>query len=163
MNQKAILVAVVLFVLIVAGMFVFAFLQREQMQEQQPNTPATATDTTQAAKPAITGINAKHYFDAAGGIHTIAGEIMLPTTCDLLTHNEAMVDDGKKVVVSFDVVNNSTTPCGQATTPARFKIGFKADKDVTIEARFKGELIPLNLIPAAEGENPADFQLFLKG
>ena len=64
---------------------------------------------------------------------------------------------------SFDVVNNSKDQCEQTVTAQRFKVGFKAPKDIKIDATFKGNPIELNLIPAQQGENPADFELFIKG
>jgi hypothetical protein len=165
MNRKAVLLAFALFVAIVGGMFVFAYLKNAGA----PNVPAdTTTDTPVAEveeKPLITRVDAKHYYTVVGegGVHTVAGELMLPTACDLITNNVVLLDEGKRAVISFDIVNNSNSDCEKATAPQRFKIGFPAAKDITIEAVFMGETIPLNLVEAGPGESPADFELFIKG
>ena len=162
MQRSRIILIVTLLILLVVGMFVFAYLMRgNQAQAPQPSQ----TETTQQSDPYedITRITAKHYYTDSLQAHTLAGEIPMPTACDLLTTNAVLLDNDSRVLVSFDVINNSPQECEQKVTPQRFKIGFKAPKDIKIDATFKGRPVELNLVPAKDGENPQDFELMIKG
>ncbi len=160
MQRKHILFTSALLAILVAGMFLFAYLSRQQVEAPAPSeTVATSTDPFED----ITRINAKHFFTDPPGIHTLAGELPMPTPCDLLTTNAVLLDNGSRALVSFDVVNNAGGQCEQNVNPQRFKVGFQAPKDIKIEAVFKGRPVELNLIPAQDGERPQDFELFIKG
>ena len=160
MNQKAVIIVIALFILIVAGMFGFAYLKKaevtnppvDQTQEQQEGEVAYAS---------ITRITAKHFF--IDGVHTLAGEIPMPTPCDLLeTDARVMESFPEQVIVDFTVVNNAEF-CAQQVTPARFKVTVTASENASFKATFMGRDVELNLIPPAEGETPEDFELFIKG
>lgn len=161
MNQKSIVLIITLFVLIVAGMFMYANLKKSELQ----NGPIVVIDESSEfdnnAYPDITRINAKHYF--IDGKHTLVGEINLPTPCDLL-EAEAIVLESfpEQVIVSFGVINNSEA-CAQVITAQRFKVDVIASSEAKFAATFMGRDIELNLIPALEGELPSDFELFIKG
>ncbi|MCA9362393.1 hypothetical protein KC906_03375, partial [Candidatus Kaiserbacteria bacterium] len=68
----------------------------------------------------------------------------------------------EQVVVDFSVINNAES-CAQVVTAQRFMVDFQASSEASISARFMGRDIDLNLIPAAEGETPEEFELFIKG
>lgn len=161
MNQRAILAAVVLFILIVAGMFIFAYLKRAELTEEVP--PVVDQEQIRDESPGLFDrVEAKHFFK--DGVHTVAGEIAMPTPCDLLVTNAVVLDgDPDRAVISFSVVNQSGGQCVQTITPQRFKVSFSADENTVIEARYKGESITLNLIEATQDESPDDFELFIKG
>ncbi len=161
MQRREILLIVALLIAIVGGMFTYAYIKRSAMSTPSNTVKETPVDPQTLMN--VTRIDAKHYFTDPPGVHTLAGELPMPTPCDLLNANAVLLDDGKRAVVSFDVVNNSGGQCEQKVTAQRFKVGFKAAKDIKIEATFKGKPVELNLIPAAAGENPADFELFIKG
>ena len=160
MSQKSIVLIVTLFVLIVVGMFIFANLKKGELQ-QPLDTPTVTEEPASVPYPDITRIDAKHYF--IDGVHTLVGEIVFPTPCDLL-ETSAMVMESypEQVNVDFDVINNADT-CAQVLTPQRFKVSFTASDAAEISAHFMDRHIELNLIPAAEGENPDEFELFIKG
>ena len=158
MNQRALIVAILLFAVIVGGMFGYAYLKRGQLQTATPVPTAPPQDNT----PNITHIDAKHFFK--DGVHTIAGEIMMPTPCDLLEASPITLESSRdEVTVAFRVINNTQGVCAQIITPQRFKVSFEANKGAIIKALFKGEPVILNLIEAGPDENPDDFEIFQKG
>lgn len=159
-NPKAIIMAIVLFALIVVGMFTFAFMKKSEIQEE-----ATADTVEQSAPDVkyafITRVDAKHYY--IDGVHTLVGEIPMPTPCDLLEASVIVAESfPEQIMVDFTVLNNAEF-CTQAITPQRFKVTAPASEQATFSARFMGRSIELNLIPPEEGEVPADFELFIKG
>ncbi len=160
MKQHGIIVAIALFVLIIVGMFTFAFLKRSELKEQPQTAPPVVTPVA-TPYDSITRIDAKHFF--IDGVHTIAGELMLPTICDLLNWDTVVRESMPEgVTVAFTVVNNAEN-CDVALTPQRFLATFTASGDAVIEASLNGRKIEVNLIPALPGETPEDFELFLKG
>ena len=165
MSQKSIVLIVILFILIVAGMFIFAYLkQGEVAEEPAPSTPEQVDgDTEEAPDPYadITRVSAKHYF--IDGTHTLVGEINMPTPCDLLEAEATVMESmPEQIHISFSVINNADM-CAQVITPQRFKVSAEASEAATFTAEFMGRPIELNLIPAAPGEVPEDFEVFIKG
>lgn len=161
MNQRAIIMTLVLFALIVIGMFTFAYLKKQEAAEVT-EAPATA-ETPAAFDPyaGITRIDGKHYY--IDGTHTVVGEIALPTPCDLL-ESEVFVAESfpEQVTIDFSVINNSES-CIQQVTAARFMVEAGVAEAATWSARLQGRSVELNLIPAAPGETPDEFELFIKG
>lgn len=159
MNQKSIVLTVTLFILIVAGMFIFAHLKKSEIEQTPIATEPTPAEVVPYAD--ITRVDAKHYF--IDGVHTLVGELNMPTPCDLLEANATVMESyPEQVIVDFNVINNTDT-CTQVVTSQRFKVDFAASAEAMIKARFMGRDIELNLIPAAEGETPDEFELFIKG
>lgn len=159
MNQRTIVIAVSIFVLIVAGMFTFAFLKKNELVEQPPVAENEPEEEVEYAS--ITRITGKHYF--IDGVHTIAGEIPMPTPCDLLEVEARVMESmPEQVALDFNVINNADF-CAQVVTPQRFMVSATASEAATFSATFMGRPVELNLVPAAEGETPEDFELFIKG
>lgn len=157
-NNKKIIITVIIFFFVVAGMFALAFWERTS--EDGPVGEVTE-ETDGGPYDAITTINAKHFF--IDGEHTIAGEINMPTQCDLLNWNPIIMEtDPEQVRIDFEIINNSDT-CAQVVTPQRFKVSFKASEAAHITATLAGHPVTLNLIPPAQGETPDEFELFIKG
>lgn len=154
MNTRAILIAGGLFVVIVLGMFAFAQYKKSLIKESpEPEVPIVEEEAMR--------IDAKHFF--IDGTHTIAGEIMMPTPCDLLeTHAIVRESMPEQVTIAFEVVNNSEI-CAQVVTAQRFKVDFAASEQASIDATYRGKPAILNLIPAGPGESPEDFEVFIKG
>lgn len=160
MNQRTIILTIILFVLIVAGMFTFAFLKKgEIVSDQTIDQEIQPTEDVKYAS--ITRIEGKHYY--IDGVHTVVGEIPMPTPCDLL-EVEAFVAESypEQITLDFSVINNAEF-CAQQITSQRFKVSATASDEASFSARFAGKDIELNLIPAAAGEVPDDFELFIKG
>lgn len=160
MSQKSIILTVVLFVVIIAGMFIYAYLKNNELQTVEIEKIEPVAEE-QVLYPDITRVDAKHYY--INGLHTLVGEINFPTPCDLL-EAEALVMESypEQVLINFNVINNAEN-CAQVITAQRFKVEAKASAEATFSAKFLGRDIELNLIPAAEGEVPEDFELFIKG
>jgi hypothetical protein len=160
MKQKAVIMFIALFLVIVIGMFVFAYLKNAELVKTQIIEPAQ-TETGEVKYASITRITAKHYFE--DGLHTFAGEIPMPTPCDLLDTSTRVAESfPEQVFIDFKVINNSEA-CIQQITTQRFKVSAQASVDATISATFEGREVELNLVPAGEGETPDDFELFIKG
>ena len=160
MNQKAIVICIALFIVIIAGMFAFAYLKKTEINKAPLDSSPTLNDG-EVKYASITRITAKHYF--IDGVHTLAGEIPLPTACDLL-ETEALVMESfpEQIAIHFNVLNNAEF-CPEQTTNQRFKVSATASKEATFSASFMGREVILNLVPAQEGETPDDFELFIKG
>ncbi|MCF7815506.1 MAG: hypothetical protein K9M10_01955 [Candidatus Pacebacteria bacterium] len=160
MEHKGIVASVVVLALIITGMFVFAFLKRAEIEEAKPTQITEVVDSDSPYKN-ITRIDAKHYYITPR--HTIVGEIIMPTPCDLLnwsTRSGGVVSN--QVTVDFEVINHAES-CADVITPQRFSVPFDADEDALITATFNGRTVDLNLVPALQGEVPEDFELFIKG
>lgn len=158
MSQKSIILITVLFVLIVMGMFIYAHLKKTELREQ-PNNPEVVVEKN--PYDYIDRIDAKHYF--VDNVHTLVGEVNMPTPCDLLVaESEVRESYPEQVVIKFTVINNSDT-CIQQITTQRFKVEANASLNASFSATFMGQAIDLNLIPAAPGEKPEDFEVFIKG
>ncbi len=159
MDKRTIILLVVLFGLIVLGMFVFAFLKKGEIEQLPPAAPVETPMELPYAM--VDRIEAKHYFD--GTTHTFVGEIVLPTPCDLLEVNSAVLESyPEQVKLEFSVINNAEV-CAQVLTAQRFKVSAIASKAAEVSATFMGRVVTINLIPALPGETPEEFELFIKG
>jgi hypothetical protein len=159
MNQKAIIISIAIFILIVAGMFVFSYLKKSEVAEQ--NQPTIEKPQEEVKYASITRITAKHFF--IDGVHTLAGEIPMPTPCDLLEADARVMESmPEQIVVDFNVLNNAEF-CAEQVTNQRFKVSATASEEATIRATFMGRDVELNLVPPDPGETPDDFELFIKG
>jgi hypothetical protein len=156
MSNKLIALIIGIFALIVAGMFGFAYLQKAEAPTELPQNETPVVDTY-----SITRIEGTHFY--GNGLHTIIGELSLPTACDLLTATSSVSGvTSEKVLLSFSVVNTSTN-CAPQPTQARFKITAIASSSATFSAEFMGKAVELNLTEAAPGETPETFELYIKG
>lgn len=160
MENRNIIIAVALLSLIVVGMFIFTYLKKQEIKN---NDPIKTDEMVAVSVPyaQITRIDAKHFFD--GKTHTLAGEILMPTPCDLLNWDTRVAESNpEQITVDFNVVNH-TESCTQMITPQRFKVSFDAGENASIRATFVGRFVELNLLPASPDESPDDFELFIKG
>lgn len=158
-NHKSIISAGVVLAVIIIGMFVFAYIKKQEIaSDVQP--PVMSTEELDPYGN-ITRIDAKHFY--IDKTHTLVGEIVMPTQCDLLNWGAKVQESmPETAIVDFDVVNN-TKDCPEVATPQRFKVSFDASVGASIKARFMGRNVELNLIPASDGETPESFELFIKG
>ena len=109
----------------------------------------------------IERVEAKHFY--VDGVHTFAGEIPMPTPCDLLeTDVEVREAFPEQIHINFTVINEADF-CAQVITPQRFMVSAPASDEATVTASFMGRDIELNLIDPEPGETPEDFELFIKG
>ena len=161
MQHKHIAAAVATLLFVIIGMFIFAYLKKTELSETTIPAPLEHETESENTYTDITRIDARHFFE--NGKHTIVGEILMPTPCDLLNWTTRTVPTQPNlVVVDFDVVNHSKT-CSQVVTPQRFKVSFEAVENIRIEATLEKRPLEVNLIQAGAGESPDDFELFIKG
>ncbi len=157
MDKRSIILVVSLFVLIIAGMFTFAYIKSTEIVE----TPTPVVEEVEVPYANVTRITAKHFFE--DGVHTFVGELELPTPCDLLEANALVMESfPEQILLDFTVINNAEM-CAQVITTQRFMVEASASEEATTAARFMGRTVELNLVPAAEGETPEEFELFIKG
>ena len=165
MNNKNIAIATVLFIVLVIGLFGYTWYQQSQLDAEPVEEPVTNGDQADAGDQGrlsyIDQINAKHFF--IDGTHTVVGQLTMPTPCDLLEH-EVMVAESypEQITINFTVLNNADT-CAQVMTEQRFMVEVTASEEATFSATLEGRPVDLNLVPAAEGETPEDFELYYKG
>ncbi len=156
MNRRAIMLAIALFAVIVVGMFVFAFLERDK-----ETVNADANQEVDGRYENITRVDGKHFY--IDGVHTVVGEIAMPTPCDLLESSARVAESmPEQITIEFDVTNNAEF-CVQSITPQRFKVSSSASEDASFSAMFEGRPVELNLVEAEAGETPDEFELFIKG
>ena len=137
MRQRDIVLVCVLLAAIVLGMFTYTYLERKNV----PVEEVSVVDPAPNAVPSyISRIEAKHFFE--DGTHTIVGEVMMPTPCDLLTYEATIAE---AFHMEFGLASAS------------------ASAEATQRATFNGQPIELNMIEAAAGETPESFELFIKG
>lgn len=159
MNQKTVIISISLFILIIVGMFTFAYLKKAEVNE--PIQEEIQTPEEEVAFASITRIDAKHFY--IDGVHTLVGEIPMPTPCDLLEADARVAESfPEQVTIDFNVINTAEF-CAQVVTLQRFKVSATASENATFNAVFMGRSVELNLVPPAEGETPEDFELFIKG
>jgi len=156
MTHRGIIAAIIVFALIIVGMFVFAFLKKSEFNAP---TPSVVTPPPASPYDSITRIDGKHF--TSGTAHTIVGEVLMPTPCDLLDWTTSTNSSGH-VSIDFTVIN-STDSCIQTVTPQKFYVQFTAPLDVPISATLNGRTVILNLIPALPGESPDTYEYAPKG
>jgi hypothetical protein len=157
MNQRALIVSAALFALIIAGMFGYAYTKRAELA-------APRIDQNIAPPPPAEEIrvNAVHFFK--DGVHTVVGDVMVPTPCDLL-ESSTMVGESmpEQVTIQLTTKNNDGT-CAQVLTLQRFRADFTASKEVSIRATLNGKPVSLNLRDAEPGTDPEKLEdLYFKG
>ncbi len=157
MRQREIILVCGLLGAIVLGMFTYTYLAKQQ-PAPVVSEPVAETPTP---SPLISRIEAKHFY--RDGVHTIVGEVMMPTPCDLLTYESRVAESlPEQVTFQFDVINNSEM-CAQVMTPQRFMVSATASEAANLSATFAGTQIELNLVEAAPNETLEDFELYFKG
>lgn len=157
--KNAIITIIVIILLIVGITYAITGFDGSEDSSNNTNVPTSTNERTEERED-IRTITAKHEF--ADGTHTVAGEIDMPTPCDLL-EVEAEVVNPRSAVLHFTTVNESEGACAQVITPQRFKTSFEADENADITATFGGDRARLNLIDVPEGETLDDFEVFIKG
>ena len=158
MSNKLILFSVATFLLLIVALFVGTTIQKQKSVISEPNVEGM---TVTPVDYGISRIEAKHFF--IDGVHTIVGELPMPTPCDLL-NTTATVAESMPEQVSFNFsVINTTDSCEKVVTTQRFKVSATASKMANLSATFMGTPVSLNLVEAAAGETPDDFELFIKG
>lgn len=140
MNKKAIIIAVVLFALIVAGMFVASYILR-QKAESVDVQPTIITEEV-VAPLRINGVHT--YID---GKHTVLAEVETNSTCSLV-ETKANVAKGTpdSAVIGIHIVTSTDTTCEYKPIMRRFLISFEAGKDAHITAQVDGKDAILNLV-----------------
>jgi hypothetical protein len=133
---------------------------RSQVPSDWAESPAESPDTRDSVTQK-TIITAKHRYRS--GVHTIVGEIALPTPCHILETAAVVSNDAKSVVIQLASSVKTGEICAQVITPARFKVTAKADAKATFTAMWNGAPVTLNLIEAEPDEDLDAFELYIKG
>lgn len=161
MSRTTIGVLVSLFVVAVIGLFAFWYLAAPAPEDVTVDEQVATEEEPATEEESTTRITAKHFYE--DGVHTLAGEIDMPTPCDLLEY-DTMVQESypEQVTIDFTVLNNAEM-CAQVITAQRFMVEVAASEDASFSATLRGEAVDLNLVPAEPGETPEEFELYIKG
>jgi len=94
-------------------------------------------------------IKARHQFK--DGVHTLVGEVLVPTPCHTL-EAEVLIRESfpEQVTIVFSIVSTEAELCAQVVTPAVFAESFEASEEALITATLDGEAVFLDLIQTAE-------------
>jgi hypothetical protein len=158
MNQRALIVAGLLFSLIIAGMFGYAYMKQSELARPAILVPTIPhASTTEAVR-----VNAVHFFK--DGTHTIVGDVMVQTPCDLLESTARVAESmPEQVTIALTTLNNADT-CAQVLTLQRFRVDFTASEKAVITATLNGVAVILNLRDAEPGADPEKLEdLYFKG
>ncbi len=156
-NKKMIFLAVLALLFIIAGMFSVVYLKQQQLKE---GNEAPVNDEHHWYDD-VARIDAKHFY--IDGVHTVVGSIDAPTPCDLVEGSAIVAESyPEQITLDFKVINNAET-CVQVVTEQRFMISATASEEATFNAMIENRYVELNLIEAAPGETPEDFELYIKG
>ncbi len=158
MNQRALIVSAIIFIAIIGAMFGYAALKRAELD--RPTTsiePIPESPRTEEVR-----INAVHFFK--DGMHTVIGDLMVPTPCDLIQASASVAESmPEQVTIALTTTNNDDT-CAQVMTLQRFRVDFSASKDAQIRATLDGKDVILNLRDAEPGTEPDKLEdLYFKG
>lgn len=157
MRQRDIVLISALLGVIVLGMFTYTYLVKKKAVVEPPADVIVPVENPYG----ITRIDAKHFY--RDGVHTIVGELPMPTPCDLLTYDATVAESyPEQITFDFNVVNNSDV-CAQVVSVQRFMVTATASGEATMSARFMGTPVELNLVEAAANESPDSFELYIKG
>jgi hypothetical protein len=157
LNPVGIAIVGILVVLAI-GLFAYSLLSGRSDEEvvEEP------TDTAAQDEPREV-VTAMH--DFADGVHTVAGELDVPTPCHVLNSEAVFVNgDPNAVEVRLTTATEEDSEmCAQVVTAARYKVSFEAPENATITASLNGVPVQFSLVEVPEGEDLADFELFIKG
>lgn len=158
MSNKTIVSVIVGFLLLVIGLFALSYVQKQNLISNEPTDTSVATSTDPYQ---ISRIEAKHFF--RNGVHTIVGEITMPTPCDLLTTDARVAESmPEQITYEFSVIN-TTTDCETKPTKQRFSESAQASNQASLAATFRGVPVSLNMVEASADETPESYELFIKG
>lgn len=159
---------------IIAGIIIFSVIgfiaisfQKSTLDSNPLNSADTASTTAWENTPAEviatpkTVITAKHAYRK--NLHIIAGEVPLPSACEILEATAVSSADKQQVIIQLLSSIKSGEKCPSDITPARFKVEAKANKDATLSATYNGQPVTLNLIEAGPDEDLDNFELYIKG
>lgn len=157
MNQRALMIAGSIFLLIIAAMFAYSYVKKSELETPPPLFVEAPTETEGEVL-----VNAVHFWK--DGTHTIVGEVVMPTPCHLIESDVTVAESmPEQVTIALSVINNADT-CAQILTPQQFRVDFDASKDASISLTIDGKPAKLNLRDAAEGDSPENIgEFYFKG
>jgi hypothetical protein len=158
MNQRALIVSVIIFIAIVGAMFGYAAMKRAELSTPQVGIePAPRIDEAPEVR-----VNAVHFIQ--DDTHTVVGDLMVPTPCDLIQASVSVAESmPEQVTIALTTINNDDS-CAQVMTLQRFRVDFQASKDASIRATLDGRDVILNLRDAEPGTEPEKLEdLYFKG
>lgn len=145
------IIAIVVIALIVIGYGV-----TKSLFTSAPSEVASTTEQLPVEEMRI--VTAKHQYK--NGIHTYAGEIVMPTPCDALAWTVATTSDN--ALISF-TTTSPTDPCAQVITSQRFKVSFRGSASTTVQATLNNAPVRFSVIEAGSDENLDNFEIYIKG
>ena len=159
MNQRAVFLAGTIFVLIVIGLFVFAYFAVQKQKISEVVTPAVERREDRTDPVRITGL---HVFK--DGTHSVLGELQVSNTCTLVNAETATGATSPGTTIVLTSIESTGSLCEQKTSSQRFLVSFKGPEDATITATFNGNPAILNLVEGDPSKAlKIDDEFFIKG
>lgn len=144
MEQRTVVLVVLLFVLIVVGMLGFAYLKN---QEQRVDTETWQhTSSLQAQREQLAYLQEiVATKEVVGGVTTLSGTLTLPTPCHQLVTEVQIAESYPEQVVLTFVAENHEQYCAQVLTDVPFSVSFTVSPDARFAATLQGEPILLRV------------------
>ncbi len=160
MEHKGIVASGVVLVLIILGMFVFTYVKKTEIAEKSEDVVTYPTPDKGVPYSDVVSVDVKHFYK--DGTHTVVGEILMPTPCDLLAWDTRILESyPEHVIIDFTVVNHADV-CAEVVMPQHFSVSFTASEQAILRATFMGREIRVNEIPVDATESPESYELFRK-
>lgn len=157
-NKKIIAIALaVVVILLVAAGFYFSYVSNKDASKLDYKAPVDTVDENGA----IQIVQTKHQYK--DGTHTYAGEIDLPTPCDLLEATSVKTSTSDTSYELRFTTTNSSEACATVITARPFKVEFKAVEEITTSATLNGKKIRLNIFEVGPDEDLDTYEIFIKG
>lgn len=108
----------------------------------------------------VTKLNVKRQYK--DGIHTIVGEIEVPTPCHSVSAT-ALKGEGNTVFIDVASVKDGDEVCVEVISSETFIVSFEADQDVMVTGTVNGNPVDFNIFEVGENELLEDKTLYFKG
>lgn len=146
MNKKAIILSLTLCIALIVGMYVFAYLWREEYRRAAYSEEvATSMLSPIATASAPHEISAIHSYSEETGAHTIQGFVPTDAACSAVTYSIVSSEGTARTRILFEDHELPQESCSNPQALREFSISFNAMQDTQIEAAIGEKEVPLIL------------------
>ena len=154
--HRGIILAVLVLLILIVGMFIFTYLKKNELNEVEPTS--TQTSLSNNLYSDIGTIQATHYIKDSD--HVLVGTMLLPSACDILGWDVMVAESyPEQVTINFQT-ENYTQECIDTERAKEFKVLFTASKDAVIRVKFEGRPVTLDITESLLLEPSESLELF---